>query len=110
MVTNCDCLSCTELSGLWRIYITEFRACSSELKFQRQLNRARAADLVQGIEAAALPATAQGVGQHLRRLTELRRTQVIYGAAEIRVVEDIEEIGPRLKEKLLGKRKPSTQS
>ena len=50
-----------------------------ELQLERQLNRARAADLVQGIEATALAATAEVVVQHLRSLPELRRAQVVTG-------------------------------
>ena len=45
---------------------------SSELKLQRQLDRARPADLVQGIDATALAAATEIVVQHLRGLCELR--------------------------------------
>ena len=50
-----------------------------ELQLERQLHRAPAADLVQGIEAAALAATAEVGVQHLRSLPELRRAQVVTG-------------------------------
>jgi hypothetical protein len=49
-----------------------------------------------GLGAAALPATAQRAGQHLRGLAELRRAEEVDRAAEIGVVEDVEEIGARL--------------
>jgi DNA-binding NtrC family response regulator len=47
-------------------------------------------------KAAALPATAQRAGQHLRGLPELRRAEEVDRAAEIGVIEDVEEIGARL--------------
>src|SRR5215470_8701042 len=75
---------------------------TSELKLKRQLNRARAADLVQRIETAALPAAAQRTGQHLRGFAELRRAEKVDRAAEIGVVENIEEISARLKSQPLG--------
>jgi len=40
----------------------------SEYELQRQLRRARAADLIQRIEAAILAATSQRGSQHLSRL------------------------------------------
>ena len=61
------------------------------------MDRAWAADLVQRVEAAALAATAQIVVQHHRRLPELRGTEVVDRAAEIRVIENVEEIASRLK-------------
>src|SRR5260370_40575631 len=54
-----------------------------------------------GAGAAALPATAQRAGQHLRGLAELRRAEEVDRAAEIGVVEDVEEIGACLKSKPL---------
>ena len=46
--------------------------CCYDLKLQleRQLDRTRAADLVQGIEAAIIAATTERCSQHLRRLPE----------------------------------------
>ena len=71
----------------------------SELKLECELDRARAADLVQRIEAAALATAAEVVVQHLRGLTELRRGQVVDRAAEVRLIEDVEEIASELKRK-----------
>ena len=73
-----------------------------ELELEGELDGAGAADLVKGAEAAALPATAQRASQHLRGLAELRRAEVVDRAAEIGVIEDVEEIGARLKSKPLG--------
>ena len=66
-----------------------------ELQLQRQLDRARAADLIQRIEAAALAAAAQIVVQRLRRMPEQRRSEVVDRAAKVGVVEDVEKIGAR---------------
>src|SRR5260370_2585234 len=75
---------------------------SSELELEGELNRARSTNLVKRAEAAALPATTQRAGQHLRGLAELRRAEEIDWAAEIGVIEDVEEVGARLKSKPLG--------
>ena len=47
------------------------RDCS-ELEREGELDRARSADLVQRIEAAALASAAQGIVEHHRGLPELR--------------------------------------
>jgi len=47
------------------------------------LDRAGAADPVKRDEAAALSATTQRAGQHRRGLSELRRADEVYRAAEI---------------------------
>jgi hypothetical protein len=70
------------------------------LQFQGKLDRARSADLVKRIEAAALAATSQVVVQHLRDLTKLRRDEEVYRVAEVRMIQDIEEIASRLNRKL----------
>ena len=44
----------------------------SELELEGELDRARAADLVQRVEAAALAATAEIIVEHHRSLSELR--------------------------------------
>ena len=49
----------------------------SELKLEGQLDGARAADLVEGVEAAALAAAAQPAIQHLGGKAELRRSHEI---------------------------------
>jgi hypothetical protein len=71
------------------------RFCSEE-ELHGHLHRSRAADLVQRIESAAAAARSRRCSQHLRRLPELRRSEVVDGASEIRMVEDIEEVGARL--------------
>ena len=69
----------------------------SEDKFKCQLDRPRAPDLVQRIEATALAATAEIIVQHLRRLPELGSiAEVVDWAAKVRVVKEVEEISPRL--------------
>ena len=77
----------------------------SELHLQRQLDRAGAADLVQGIEAAVGTAGAEAAGKRLRRLAELRAGQYVVGAAEVWVVEDVEELRPETKPEFLGNMK-----
>ena len=67
-----------------------------EYQLQRQLCRARAADLVQRIEAAGLAAGAERCSEHLGGLAEERRAHIVGRRAEIGVVEDVEEIGARL--------------
>lgn len=69
----------------------------SKLKLKCQLDRARSADLIEGVEAAALAPCAQIVIQHLRGLPELRGTEVVDRATEVRVIENVEEIISRLK-------------
>ena len=72
-----------------------------ENQLQGQLRRARAADLIQRIEAASLAAASQRGSQHLGRLAEERRTHVVGRRAEVGVVEDVEKIRARLKRKPL---------
>ena len=76
---------------------------NSEHQLQRQLRRARAADLVQRIEAAGLAAGAERGSEHLGRLAEQRRGHVVDRGAEVGVVEDVEEVGARLQRKALVK-------
>ena len=76
---------------------------SLEYELHRQLRRARAADLEQRIEAASLPARAERRPEHLGRLPEQRRRHVVDRRAEIRVVEDVEEVGAGLERKALMK-------
>jgi len=75
----------------------------SKLKFKSQLDRARSADLVQRIEAAALATGSEVVVQHLRGLAELGRGEKVDWITEVRMIQDIEEIASRLKRKPLGK-------
>ena len=48
-----------------------------KLKLERQLDRARVTDLIRGIEASALAAASEIVGQHLCCLSELRRSEMV---------------------------------
>jgi hypothetical protein len=74
----------------------------SELHLQRQLDRTGTADLVEGIEAAVGAAGAEAAGKRLRRLAEQRAGQGVVGAAEVRVVEDVEELRPETQLQFLG--------
>ena len=65
-------------------------------QLERELDRARAADLVERVEAAALAAAAEVVVQHLRSLPEFRRVQAVDWAAEVRVIQAVEEIASEL--------------
>ena len=69
---------------------------SSELKFERQLDGSRAANLVEGIEAAVGAAGAEATGQRLCRKSEQGAGQVVIRRAEVGVVEGIEQLRPEL--------------
>ena len=64
-----------------------------KLELHRQLDRARSATLVERIEAAILPSHSEGVRQHLRRAAEQRARQRAGGAAEVGMIQRIEEPG-----------------
>jgi hypothetical protein len=83
---------------------------SLELKLERELDGARAADLVQRVKTAALAAAAEIVVQHLHRVAELRRAEVVDGAAEVWVVEDVEKVTPELKREFLREPKLAAHS
>src|SRR5262249_21704410 len=68
-----------------------------ELKLERKLDRARSADLVERVETAVRAPGAQTVGQRLSRAAEHRAGQAVDRVGEIRVVEDVEELGPETK-------------
>ena len=63
-----------------------------ELKFQGQLDRARAADLVQRAEAAIRTAGAEAARQCFRRVAEQGAGQAVVGAAEVRMIKNVEEL------------------
>src|SRR5215471_5267454 len=63
-----------------------------ELKFERELNRARPADLVKRAEAAALSSSSQRIVQHLRGLPELWGAEVVDRTAKIWMVQDVKEV------------------
>ena len=60
------------------------------------MRRARASDLVERIQSAVLAAASERGSEHLRRLAEVRRGEVVDGASEIGVVEEVEEVGAGL--------------
>src|SRR5690242_19809017 len=69
----------------------------SELKLERQLDRARSADLVERVETAILATGPEAARQGLRRAAEQRAGQVAVGISEVRVVQDVEEFSPKTK-------------
>src|SRR6266581_1514366 len=78
---------------------------SSELELEGELDGARAADLVEGVETAGRAAGAQAARQCLRRVPEQRAGQVVVGISKVRMVEDVEKLGTETKSKLLGQMK-----
>ena len=68
----------------WRAY--------SELKPNGQLDRARASDLIERVEAAVGAAGAEAACERLGRVAEKWVRQVIVGRAEVRMVTDIEAL------------------
>jgi len=75
---------------------------SSKLKFEGQLDRAGAADLIQRVEAAVGAAGPQTVRQRLRRAAEQGAGQDAGGIAEVGVIEDVEELRSEAKPHFLG--------
>src|SRR5215831_19543011 len=67
-----------------------------ELEPHRELNRARAADLVERAQAAALSSSSKRAVQHLRSLSELGGTEVVDRTAKIRMVQNVEHVHPSL--------------
>ena len=63
-----------------------------ELKFQGQLDRTGAADLVQRVEAAIRTSGAEAARQCFRRVSEQGAGQAVVGAAEVRVIKNVEEL------------------
>ena len=71
--------------------------CNLELQLKRKLDRARAADLVQRIQAAVRATRAEAVAECLCRVAELGTREISDLGTEVRVVEDIEELSPEAK-------------
>ena len=67
------------------------------MELEGELDGARAADLVEGVEVTIWAAGAQAARQRLRRAAEQWAVQGIVGVAEVRVVEDVEELGSKTK-------------
>jgi len=65
---------------------------TSELKLQRKLNRTRSANLIERIEAPIRASRSQTVRQSLGGATEQWTGQKVDGIAEVRMVEDVEEL------------------
>jgi hypothetical protein len=61
------------------------------------LDRARAADLVQRIEAAICTASTEAARQHLRRVAELGTREVTARRAEVWMIGDVEELTAEVK-------------
>jgi len=74
----------------------------SELQLQGQLDRARAADLVERIEAAVGSARAKAAGQSLGRVAKESVGDAVVGRAEVGVIEDVEELATETESDFLG--------
>jgi hypothetical protein len=74
----------------------------SKKKLKRQLDRARSTDLIEGIQPAIGAAGPQAVRERLRRDAEQWTAQDIVRAAEIWMVEDVEELGSETKRYCFG--------
>jgi hypothetical protein len=74
----------------------------SKYELERQLNRARSTHLVKGIEAEVCAAGAEAVRWRFRGAAEQRAGQHVGRVAEVRVVQDVEELGPEAKPDSLG--------
>jgi hypothetical protein len=85
--------------GLWRDERTQVRC--SELELEGELDGARAADLVEGVEAAgSTTRIRKAPSEHLRGLSEQRAAQdvslKITRVSKIGMIEDIKELGSEL--------------
>ena len=65
------------------------------------MDRARAADLIERVEAAACAAGAETARERLRRTAEEGVGQNVVGRAEVGVIEDVEEVRPEVEIQLL---------
>ena len=64
----------------------------SELQLEGELDGAGASDLVEGVEPAIGAAGAKAARERLRCVAEQRTGQHVVGIAEVRVVENVEEL------------------
>ena len=69
------------------------------------MDRARAADLVQWVQAAVTTTRTEAARQRLRRVAKLRACEVADGRGEVGVVEDVEELAPEGEVHSLGESK-----
>jgi hypothetical protein len=74
----------------------------SKLKFKRQLDRTRSADLIKWVKPAIGPTRPQAICQRLRRAAEQGTGYVVVGIAEVWVVKDVEELRSETKPHFLG--------
>ena len=72
-----------------------------KLQLERELDRARATDLVEGVEAAVRAACAETVVQRCGRVTEKSVRYGVILRSEVRVIEDVEELTAEAKLHLL---------
>src|SRR5580704_15786877 len=84
------------------------RGCSED-KFKCQLDRARAANLIERVETSISASGTQTAGQRLRRKAEQCVGQVVVGGAEVWMVEEVEELAPETKSHLFGEVKLSLE-
>lgn len=71
-----------------------------ELELEGELDGARAADLVEGVETAIGAAGAEAACERLGRLAKERAGQAVVGVPEVGVIEDVEELGTETKTEL----------
>src|SRR5215207_5293598 len=71
---------------------------------QRELDGARAADLVERAQAAVDAARPEAARERLHAPPEQAGVQVAHGVAEVRVVEDVEELRAHLQPRRLAQR------
>src|SRR5258708_6470126 len=90
MFTDCESLAAGSV-------FYHFQGIRSELKFQRQLDRARPADLIERVESAIGAAGPQTIRQGLRGPAEQGVGQDVAGIAENWVVQYVEELSPETK-------------
>src|ERR1700743_151082 len=77
----------------------------SELQLERQLDRARCADLIQRTQAAVGTAGTQAGCQRLRRLPEQGVAKRSVGISKVRMIQDVKKLGTKTKDEFLRKMK-----
>src|SRR5262249_7340329 len=77
------------------------------LEPERELDRARPTDLVEGVQAAAAAAGAEAGREGLRRAAEEGAAEVAVRRAEVRVVQDVEKLRPEREPHLLAEMEPT---
>jgi len=77
--------------------LVQVRLGRSKLKLEGELDRARAANLIERIESAVGATCTKTVRQSLRRAAEQWTGQKIYRAAEVWMIEDVEKLSVETK-------------